>query len=98
VGKRQRELRRKHMCVMALRPKSKHTVSAVGKHTGAITYCTRIGQLFNQLIYQSDKGTMLGIDCSYCSELDFLNILWCPGTEKEYRYRTGPPGYIGWQN
>ncbi len=31
-------------------------------------------------------------------ELEFLNSLWGLGTEEEERYRTGPPGYIGWRN
>ncbi len=32
------------------------------------------------------------------SELEFLKSLWGLGTEEEYGYRTGPPGYIGWRN
>ncbi len=31
-------------------------------------------------------------------ELEFLNSLWGLGTEEEWDYRTGPPGYIGWRN
>jgi hypothetical protein len=31
-------------------------------------------------------------------ELEFLKSLWGLGTEEEEGYRTGPPGYIGWQN
>jgi hypothetical protein len=32
------------------------------------------------------------------AELEFLKNLWVLRTEKEYGYRTGPPGYIGWRN
>ncbi len=31
-------------------------------------------------------------------ELEFLKSLWGLGTEEEEGCRTGPPGYIGWQN
>ena len=31
-------------------------------------------------------------------KLEFLNNLWGLGTEWEQGYRTGTPGYIGWQN
>jgi hypothetical protein len=31
-------------------------------------------------------------------ELEFLKSLWGLGTEEEYGFRTGPPGYIGWRN
>ncbi len=32
------------------------------------------------------------------TELEFLKSVWGLGTEEEYGYRTGPPGYIGWRN
>jgi hypothetical protein len=32
------------------------------------------------------------------AELEFLKSLSVLGTEEEEGYRTGPPGYIGWQN
>ncbi len=32
------------------------------------------------------------------AELEFLKSLWGLGTEEEEGYRTGPPGYTGWQN
>jgi hypothetical protein len=32
------------------------------------------------------------------TELEFLKSLWGLGTEEEYGYSTGPPGYIGWRN
>jgi hypothetical protein len=31
-------------------------------------------------------------------QLEFLKSLWGLRTKEEYGYRTGPPGYIGWQN
>ncbi len=30
--------------------------------------------------------------------LEFLKSLWGSGTEEEWGYCTGPPGYIGWRN
>jgi hypothetical protein len=32
------------------------------------------------------------------TELEFLKSLWGLGTEEEYGYHTGPPGYISWRN
>jgi hypothetical protein len=31
-------------------------------------------------------------------ELEFFKSLWGLGTDEEYGYRTGPPGYKGWRN
>jgi hypothetical protein len=37
-------------------------------------------------------------NCSWHTDLEFLNNLWGLGTEQEQGYRTGPLGYIGWRN
>ncbi len=34
----------------------------------------------------------------YKSDKEFLKSLWGLGTEEEWVYRTGPPGYICWRN
>ncbi len=49
----------------------------------------------------SNKCRLLGYNTCIATpnpELEFLKSLWGLGTEEEWGYRTGPPGYIGWRS
>ncbi len=71
------------------------------------------GTFIQRITFSQDKHTVVSIcrnavlemgkslpfkDLVRNTELEFLKSQWGLGTEEEYGYRTGPPGFIGWRS
>ncbi len=87
---------------MTLRVHTTGTLASIWlmKH-GAMDVKSSVNSFFVYCVFICDGHTLYSLANFVSREmsvLEFLKSLWGPGTEGEYGYRTGPPGYIGWRN